>query len=252
MAALKNGVSGQANGDEPASAEFPIAASAEIEPLANYWSYPSEQLLRSLQSTSDGLRSEEAAQRRLRFGANTLTDQVRVTAVRLWIRQFRSPLVLILLFAAAVALLVQDVVNATTVLVIVIGSAFLGFVQEYRANAAMEALRARVTLETNVLRDGVRQRLAAIQLVPGDVVLLAAGTLIPADGIALDAKDLFVNQSAWASPCMAPSMSPNRPPISFCWSVGSTCCAAVSRKDARLSRTRSSTFRLRPAPTLAT
>jgi P-type Mg2+ transporter len=162
---------------------------------AAYWSHPPERLLAALQSTPNGLSGADAERRRNRYGPNTLSDRPRITWLRLWLGQFRSPFVLILVFAAAVALVVQDIVNAVTVLVIVVGSAFLGFVQEYRANAAMDRLRARITLEITALRDGTAQRLPAAELVPGDTVLLAAGTLIPADGVVLAAKDLFVNQS---------------------------------------------------------
>jgi P-type Mg2+ transporter len=161
----------------------------------SYWSLPPPQLLAALDSTPDGLTAEEAGRRQSRYGFNILPDQRRVTGLRLWLAQFRSPLMLILLFAAAVALLAQDVVNAATVLAIVFGSAMLGFAQEYRANAAMEQLRARITLEVDVMRAGAPARIAASALVPGDIVLLMAGTLIPADGVALTAKDLFVNQS---------------------------------------------------------
>jgi Mg2+-importing ATPase len=195
VAALKRGASVTSGGGRDAS-DAPVAETGPSEvPVANYWSYPPEQLLATLCSSAEGLTVEEARRRQIRYGANILPDRARVTWLRLWFGQFRSPLVLILLFAAAVALLVQDVINAATVLAIVVGSAFLGFVQEYRATAAMEQLRARITLEVTVLRDGAPQRLAASQLVPGDVVLLAAGALIPSDGIVLEAKDLFVNQS---------------------------------------------------------
>jgi len=197
VAALKREVPARIDRHDGAFAEPTITAAPSAVPAPAYWSVAPERLLAALRSNlHQGLSAEDAAQRRVRYGANTLPDEARVTWVRLWFGQFRSPLVLILLFAAAVALLVQDVVNAATVLAIVVGSAFLGFVQEHRANAAMERLRARITLEVTVLRDGAAQRLPASQLVPGDIVLLSAGALIPADGIVFDAKDLFVNQSA--------------------------------------------------------
>lgn len=163
--------------------------------VQDYWSIAPEQLLMALQSSAHGLKSGEAEQRLTHYGPNTLVQRVRVTALRLWLGQFRSPLMLILVFAAIVALLLQDVVDSVTVLAIIFGSSLLSFVQEYRANSVMERLRARITLEVKALRDGVPRRLPARVIVPGDVVLLAAGSLVPADGIVLDAKDLFVTQS---------------------------------------------------------
>jgi Mg2+-importing ATPase len=77
----------------------------------------------------------------------------------------------------------------------VLGSTMLGFVQEYRAGNAVEKLRSQVTIRSSVLRGGQPQMLPSEQVVPGDVVLLSAGSLIPADGVALVANDFFVNQA---------------------------------------------------------
>ncbi len=98
-------------------------------------------------------------------------------------RQFKSPLVLILIFAAIVSAFVGEWTDAVIVLAVVIGSTMLGFVQEYRASNAVEKLRSQVTIKSNVLRGGKPQMVPSEQVVPGDVVLLSAGSLIPADGI---------------------------------------------------------------------
>ena len=85
--------------------------------------------------------------------------------------------------------------DAAIVLAVVIGSTTLGFVQEYRAGNAVEKLRSQVTIKANVMRDGKIPTIHSEQVVPGDVVLLSAGSLIPADGIVLETKDFFVNQA---------------------------------------------------------
>ena len=85
--------------------------------------------------------------------------------------------------------------DASIVLAVVLGSTMLGFVQEYRASNAVEKLRSPVTIKSSVLRDGAAQMVPSEQVVPGDVVLLSAGSLIPADGIVLEANDFFVNQA---------------------------------------------------------
>ena len=164
-------------------------------PLQPYWSQLTAQLLTTVRSTPSGLQSDEAGRRLKQFGPNAIKVHQQATALALLINQFKSPLVLILIFAATVSAIVQEWVDAAIVIVVVIGSALLGFVQEYRATNAVEKLRARVTIKTTVVRDGHPQAIAAEAVVPGDVVLLSAGSLIPADGVALEAKDFFVNQA---------------------------------------------------------
>ena len=160
-----------------------------------YWSVAPERLLASLESSENGLQVDDAAARLQRYGPNTIKAQLQSTALRLLLRQFRSPLVLILIFAAIVSGVVGEWIDASIVLAIVFGSTFLGFLQEYSASNAVEKLRSQITIRSSVLRGGVVQMLPSEQLVPGDIVILSAGSLIPADGIVLDAKDFFVNQA---------------------------------------------------------
>ena len=124
-----------------------------------------------------------------------MNAQPRATALGLFLNQFKSPLVLILIFAAAVSAFVREWLDAAIVLAVVLGSAMLGFVQEYRAGNAVEKLRSQVTVKSSVLRDGQPRALPSEEVVPGDVVLLSAGSLIPADGVVLEANDFFVNQA---------------------------------------------------------
>ena len=161
----------------------------------SYWSVPPEQLLATLHASVNGLQPEEAAARLRQYGPNRIEAQHQSSALRLLLRQFRSPLVLILIFAAVVSGVVGEWIDASIVLAIVFGSTFLGFAQEYTAGNAVEKLRSQVTIRSSVLRGGVVQTLPSEEVVPGDIVLLSAGTLIPADGIVLDARDFFVNQA---------------------------------------------------------
>lgn len=116
--------------------------------------------------------------------------------LRLLLRQLANPLVLILVFGAAVSMALRDWLNASIILAIVLGSALLGFVQEYRADRALAALKSRLALTVRVLRDGAEQVVPASALVPGDVVVLAAGNLVPADGGVLDARDFLVSEAS--------------------------------------------------------
>jgi len=160
-----------------------------------FWSREAADLLRELGTSRGGLSQSEAAARLRRVGPNTVEDRPEFTALRLLLRQYESPLVLILVFGAAISLLLRDWVDAAIILVVVLGSTLLGFAQEYRASTAMAALRRRIALTTQVLRDGTARTVPVARLVPGDVVRLSAGNLVPADGMVLSAKDFMVAEA---------------------------------------------------------
>ncbi len=162
---------------------------------AAYWNIPLDQVLADLQTTQDGIQQAEAEKRLKQYGLNTFHAKHQTSTFGLLLRQFKSPLVLILIFASIISAFVGEWTDAVIVLLIVIGSTMLGFVQEYRASNAVEKLRSQVTIKSNVLRGGQAQMIPSEQVVPGDVVLLSAGSLIPADGIVLEANDFFVNQA---------------------------------------------------------
>jgi len=172
-----------------AAQEFPSI------PLGSYWNFSSEQLLSALRASPAGLRSEDAEKRLRQYGLNTISARRQVTAVRSFLGQFKSPLVLILIFAAIISGIVGEWVDASIVLAIVLSSAVLGFIQEYTAHHIVEKLRSQIIVQSSILRDGQVRMLPSECVVPGDVVVLSAGNLIPADGIILEAKDFFVNQA---------------------------------------------------------
>lgn len=130
------------------------------------------------------------------FGENQISSEHRVDAVTLFIAQFKSPIILILIGAAIVSLFLQDRTDATLILLIVLTSAVLGFWQEYGATNAVAKLRALVETKVRVLRDGNEVIIPLAEVVPGDVVLLSAGAIIPGDGRLLEARELFVNEAA--------------------------------------------------------
>jgi len=160
-----------------------------------YWSRPMEELLPALTAGADGLSQREARARLKRYGANAFDTTKSATALGLFVRQFKSPLVLILIVAAVISMIAAEWVDAGVVLTIVFGSTVLGFAQEYIAGNAIEKLRSRVRIHSTVLRDGQPHTIPSSRVVRGDVVLLSAGSLIPADGIVLEARDCFVNQA---------------------------------------------------------
>lgn len=160
-----------------------------------YWSRSPEEIFTEMKSSAAGISGDEAAQRLKDYGHNRLETTALVQPLQLFAQQFKSPLVLILVFAAVISMLTGEWVDAIIVLTIVLASAILGFVQEYNAGNAVERLRQRIRIQSKVLRGGVETAVATEEVVPGDVVLLAAGSLIPADGIVLEADDFFVNEA---------------------------------------------------------
>ncbi|APW41301.1 magnesium-translocating P-type ATPase [Rhodoferax saidenbachensis] len=146
-------------------------------------------------SATEGLSQSQAEQRLAQWGPNQLRPAVQRAALLQFMAQFRNPLVLILLAAASVSALTGDLSGALVISVIVVMSVALDFVQAYRAGQAAAKLALQVAVTATVLRDGKPHDLPVAQLVPGDVVLLSAGDLIPADAHVLEAKDFFVNQA---------------------------------------------------------
>src|SRR5574343_590584 len=142
-----------------------------------------------------GLSAGLAAQRLAEVGPNRFGQTHALPGWRQYLRHFRNPLVLTLLLASAVSAATGEITNFVIIASIVLLSVTLDFVQEYRANAAAEKLRQSVTLRCSVLRDNQPQELPVADLVPGDVVLLSPGCLVPADGVVLQARDFFGNQA---------------------------------------------------------
>lgn len=161
-----------------------------------YWSRPSNQLLSELATTSNGLTSKEARKRLTAVGPNSFTEASGTTAIGTLARQFRSPLVLILVFAAGVSAIVGEGHESIIITTIVLASCLLSFTQEYGASKAVQALKEVVAHKATVVRDGAEESVMASDIVPGDILHLSAGSLIPADGIILEARDFNVSESA--------------------------------------------------------
>ena len=160
-----------------------------------YWSLEAGAAASALQSRPDGLSGREAAERLRRIGPNSVESVEHLSAARLFLRQLVSPLVIILIFGAAVSVLLRDYIDAGIIMAIVLSSTLLGFYQEYRASAAVDQLKRHLALTCRARRDGQEQVVPAASIVPGDVITLSAGNLIPADGLILDAKDFMVSEA---------------------------------------------------------
>ncbi|WP_292341180.1 magnesium-translocating P-type ATPase [Mesorhizobium sp.] len=160
-----------------------------------YWSLGTDQLVGQLETSTSGLLSVDAAVRLAKFGRNALASHSGGSAFAVFARQFRSPLVLILVLAAAVSVFVGEGHEAAIIGAIVLASCVLSFTQEYGASRAMQALQQRVSRKATVLRDSFQRMIDVETIVPGDIVCLSAGNLIPVDGVILESRDFNVSES---------------------------------------------------------
>jgi Mg2+-importing ATPase len=160
-----------------------------------FWSISSADLLNNLQTASGGLTTNEAKKRLISYGANRLKPQKRSDTFTLLIAQFKSPIILILLFATVLSLFLHNIVDASIILVIVLISGLLGFWQEHGASNAVAKLLAIVQIKTAILRDESQQEIPIEDVVPGDIVILNAGDIVPGDCMLLESKDLFVDEA---------------------------------------------------------
>jgi Mg2+-importing ATPase len=142
------------------------------------------------------LTQDEAEKRLSKYGSNLLRPKKRSGKLTLLLTQFKSPLIIILIFAGGLSFFLGDSVNAVIILTIILISSLLGFWQERGAANAIEKLLAIVQTKATVLRDGQSREIPVEKIVPGDVIILNAGDLIPGDSIILESKDLFVNEAS--------------------------------------------------------
>jgi Mg2+-importing ATPase len=175
-----------------------------------YWSLDPDLLVRQLGSSPSGLSNTEAQSRLASYGQNLLSARSGPTAFAAFARQFRSPLVLILVFAALISAFVGEGHEAVIIGAIVLASCLLSFSQEYSASRVMQALRQRIARQAKVLRDGVECAIKVEDLVPGDVISLSAGDLIPADGVIVEARDFNVSEAALTGETFPVVKSPGR------------------------------------------
>jgi cation-transporting ATPase F len=166
--------------------------------LGRHWHHLAvPEVLRLLESDPQtGLDTFEVQHRQRRFGPNVLTPKRGKSPLVRFILQFKNPLILILLVSSVITVFIKDPVDAVIIFAVVLINAVIGYVQESRAEKAIEALAQAMTTETTVIRAGEAQRVSAAALVPGDVVVLQTGDKVPADARLLRSRDLQVAEAA--------------------------------------------------------
>jgi len=160
-----------------------------------FWSIPATELLTRLRTTVSGLTSDEAKYRLVSYGSNRLKPKKKSDVFTLFIAQFKSPIILILLAATGLSLFLHNIVDASIILSIVIISGLLGFWQEHSASNAVNKLLAIVQIKVAVLRNGNQQEIPLEDIVPGDIIILNAGDIVPGDCLLLESKDVFVDEA---------------------------------------------------------
>jgi magnesium-transporting ATPase (P-type) len=176
------------------AAELPALEPARLAATA-WYALPVEKTLAALGAGWDGLTSVEAARRQARFGPNRLPEARKPSAILRFLRQFHNVLIYVLLAAAALAASIGHFIDAAVVLAVVLANAVIGFIQEGRAEQALDAIRRMLDLRASVIRDGHRRTIAAEDIVPGDLVVLESGDRVPADLRLVRARNLRIDES---------------------------------------------------------
>lgn len=169
----------------------PVDQSAEL----HWHALPAEEALARLASSPHGLTTEEAADRLATHGPNSIRTGPGTGPWSIFLHQFTSPLIYILLVAMVITLVTGHVADSIVIAFVLALNATIGFIQEYRAENAMQALMKMVTPRATVRRDGERCEIDSSEIVPGDVVLLESGDLVPADLRILEASQLQTDDS---------------------------------------------------------
>ncbi|HXB93872.1 MAG TPA: HAD-IC family P-type ATPase, partial [Puia sp.] len=166
-------------------------------PLDNFWSLDTKTAMQML-SCSDGGLSASAAEDRIKtFGPNTLKGTSHSSGILLFLSQFKSPITLLLIAAALLSMGLGDLTDAVIILIIILISSVLGFWQEKGAANAVEELLRLVQIRCRLVRDRVEKECPVETVVPGDVVVLSAGDVIPGDSLLLDSRELFIDEAAF-------------------------------------------------------
>src|ERR1700693_2248361 len=160
--------------------------------LEGFWDRPLQELFQLLQASPAGLTTEEASRRLRLYGPNSLVRESRFAVLLSFFGFFANPLVIILIVASGVSLALGEHVGGLIIIAIVLFSVLLNFLMEFQARNAVEEIRNQIAITAVVLRDGQERELPIAKLVPGDIVQLKAGDLVPADCRLLNVKDLHV------------------------------------------------------------
>jgi Mg2+-importing ATPase len=155
-----------------------------------------EDLYKKLESSQKGLTNEEAIKRSSLFGYNQIAHVKKISLFWQFLGYFKNPLILVLIAAAVISGLTGQIKSMVIILTMILLSVILNFYQEHKSSQAAEKISRRLAIKTNILRDGKEQELDTKYTVPGDIIFLSAGDIVPADGKLISADDFFLNESS--------------------------------------------------------
>jgi Ca2+-transporting ATPase len=161
-----------------------------------YYKLSSSEVLKELNTSRSGLSLNEAKNRLEQYGLNELVKKKDLRFIKIFLKQVANPLVYILFIAALISLISNHASDAIVILAVILINSIIGFIQEYRAERSIEALKSLLVLKSKVLRDGELYQIDAKELVPGDVILIEEGDKIPADARLIEARNLQVIESS--------------------------------------------------------
>lgn len=166
-------------------------------PQPSFWQYSPQEAFAATGSSEKGITNEAAAEKRKILGTNSLKDRVDTTSILLFLRQFKTPVTLLLTAAAILSLVLGDAIDSYIIITIILVSSLLGFWQEKGAADAVNQLYKMIQVTCTITRNGQAREIPAEDLVPGDILALRAGALVPADCLLLNAKALFADEAAF-------------------------------------------------------
>ncbi|MFH1704069.1 MAG: cation-transporting P-type ATPase, partial [Nitrospirota bacterium] len=147
----------------------------------NWYQLTVKETFEKLRASESGLSDSEIKERLLQFGPNKFIEEERISKLKILLHQFTSPLIYILLIAGVVTIFLKEYIDSGVIFAVVILNAIIGYIQEYKAEESVRALKKMVVPKAKVLREGKEKEINSEKLVPGDIVLLASGVRVPAD-----------------------------------------------------------------------
>jgi Mg2+-importing ATPase len=168
----------------------------EKKAVLPFWAQTEEEVYQYFESSLDGLSEDEARKRLREYGPNEIARKDKRHGLEIFLSQFKNALVFVLIVAAVIAFFLHDRIDALVIFTIVMMNSILGFFQEYRAERALRELKKYITQTTKVVRDGNIEEIDAKEIVPGDIIPLGLGDVIPADLRILHAENLSTDESA--------------------------------------------------------
>lgn len=164
--------------------------------MVEYCSLGVSEILKLLKTSENGLSEEEAKRRLQEYGYNEIVEKEKISAIQIFLSQFKSVIIWILITATIISALLGQWVDASVILAILVLNAVLGFIQEYKAERAIEALKKLASLKARVLRDGKERIIDVKELVPGDIILLESGDKVPADARLIELYNLETQEAS--------------------------------------------------------